>query len=64
MERRFMVQGMMCEGCLNSLRSRLEVMDDLKIIKLDLTDKELIVDSPYSEEEIIKAIESVGFYTN
>ena len=63
-EKKFSVSGMTCDGCVQTIKSKLELEDEIFLADISLSDSSLILNSSriYNLEEINKLLKSVGSY--
>lgn len=61
MKIKFLVPGMSCSGCVETIKNSLNNLRGINKIVINLKSKEVLVDSELPPEEIEKAIEEVGY---
>lgn len=59
----FQVEGMKCEHCANKVINTLEKIENIKKVKVDLKKGEVtcLYKDSINEEDVIKAIEDLGY---
>ena len=62
--KKFSVSGMTCDGCVQSIKTKLELEDDIVSAEVSLNDEYLLLSSEkkYEESEINELLKSVGSY--
>ena len=62
--KKFSVSGMTCDGCVQSIKTKLELEDDIVSAEVSLNDEYLLLcsEKKYEESEINELLKSVGSY--
>jgi len=62
--KKYSVSGMTCDGCVKSIKTKLELVDDIVSAEVSLNDEYLLLSSEknYEESEINELLKSVGSY--
>ena len=62
--KKYSVSGMTCDGCVKSIKTKLELVDDIVSAEVSLNDEYLLLSSEknYEESEINELLKPVGSY--
>ncbi len=63
-KKKFSVSGMTCDGCVQSIKTKLELEDDIDSVEVSLNDEYLLLSSKknYKESELNDLLKSIGSY--
>ena len=63
-KKKFSVSGMTCDGCVQSIKTKLEPEDDIDSVEVSLNDEYLLLSSKknYKESELNDLLKSIGSY--
>ena len=56
-----MVEGMSCQHCVDSVKKALEAVGGLESVTVSLENKSAVVVGEFSKEDLVIAIEKIGF---
>lgn len=63
MKKEYIVEGMMCNGCVSNIEKQLKKNENIKDYSISLENKTLSLEAldNYNEKELMDSIESIGF---
>lgn len=61
MKKEFEVLDMVCNHCLESVTEVCKSVDGVTDVNVSLEDKKAVVEGDFNEDDIIKAIDEIGF---
>ena len=60
-KKQFKVDGMMCNHCRANVEKNIKVLQGVENVEVDLASGIAVVEGNVSDEEVIKAIEGIGY---
>ena len=61
MKKEFEVLDMVCNQCVESVTNACKSVDGVTDVNVSLEDKKAVVEGDFNEDDIIKAIDEIGF---
>ncbi|MDU1399746.1 heavy metal-associated domain-containing protein [Finegoldia magna] len=61
MKKEFEVLDMVCNHCVESVTNACKLVDGVTDVNVSLEDKKAVVQGDFNEDDIIKAIDEIGF---
>ena len=61
MKKEFEVLDMVCNHCVESVTNACKPVDGVTDVNVSLEDKKAVVEGDFNEDDIIKAIDEIGF---
>ncbi|OXZ28401.1 transcriptional regulator [Finegoldia magna] len=61
MKKEFEVLDMVCNHCVESVTEACKSVDGVTDVNVSLEDKKAVVEGDFNEDDIIKAIDEIGF---
>ena len=60
-KKQFKVDGMMCNHCRANVEKNIKALQGVENVEVDLASSIAVVEGNVSDEEVIKAIEGIGY---
>lgn len=60
-KKKFKVDGMMCNHCRNNVEKSIKNLQGVEHVEVDLSSGIAVVEGDVSDEEVVKAIEDLGY---